>query len=259
MFTVYLQARHWGNSPSIQVQFLEKLAQTRRKTRQTWLSKIFRNCTPIKCKHRFTYRYCTVREFDTLYTQTLFRYPDAYFHEKAQYLKKGNSATVIRTHLGDRELVIKRFNRKNWIKRLKRYFTPSKAARAWKMSHAMETIGIATPKPLAFIEKRFGPIALDSYFISEYTPGERLDHLDSLSDCAQALNNMMDALDSAMCAHGDLKASNMLWDGEKLYLLDTDAAKFYKSRQKFKSAHDADWKRLLKNWDSPFRPGGKNG
>lgn len=256
-FSFYLLGRQWADSPLLQLQLVQAITQRRIRARKTWLSKIFRNCTPIKCKQRFFYRYCTRRDFDTLYTQTLFNYPEAYFHDKANFLKQGHSATVVRTHIGDHDLVIKRFNRKNWIKRFKRYLTPSKAARAWKMSHAMESIGIATPKPLAFIEKRFGPICLDSYYICEYTPGERLDRLDTLDDCSEAINQMMDALDSAMCAHGDLKASNMLWDGETLYLLDTDGAKFYKSRRKFQAAHEADWKRLLRNWNTPFPIGGK--
>lgn len=258
LLPAYVQARLWEDDPLLQAVLFSQIDALRVKGRNAWLKKIFRDCTPIKTKTRFTFRYCTHRDFDTLYTQTLFNYPEAYFHPKANFLKQGNSATVVRTTLGDHDLVIKRFNRKNWIKRLKRFFTPSKAARAWKMSHAMESIGIATPKPLAFIEKRFGPFCLDSYFISEFTPGERLDKINSLSDCSVALNELMDALDLARCQHGDLKASNLIWDGKTLYLLDTDAAKFYKTRRAFQPAHDADWERLLRNWEHKIVRGDDN-
>jgi heptose I phosphotransferase len=248
LFAIYLQAKQWTDLIRLQALLKYKIAAARIKARNAWLKKIFRDCTQIKTKSRFTYRYCTRRDFDSLYTQTLFNYPEAYFHEGANFLNQGNSATVIRTHMGEYDVVIKRFNRKNWIKRIKRYFTQSKAARAWKMAHAMETIGIATPKPLAMIEKRFGFFGLDSYFISEYVAGERLDHLDTLADCSESLNILMDALDTAMCEHGDLKASNLLWDGKILYLLDTDSARFYSNRRVFQPAHEADWNRLLRNW-----------
>lgn len=240
---------HYSNEADLKDRLPTMIEARRIQGRETWLKKIFRNCSAVRCKTRLTHRMCVARDFDSLATQTLLAYPEAYFHHDAHYLKKGNSATVIRETLGGQDIVIKRFNRKNgWI-RLKRYVTPSKAARAWKMAHAMESIGIVTPRPLAFIEKRFGPFRLDSYYVCAFTPGERLDRLDSLEPCQTALDDMMAALNHAKCQHGDLKASNILWDGTQLILLDTDAAKLYKNSQKFKSAHAADRARLKRNWE----------
>lgn len=257
----YLTQRNWPNTTVVQNRFKHWVQKFRTKGRKRWLNKIFRNCTVIKSKHGFFKRYCINRDMVSLYTQTLCEYPEAYFHPKATFLKRGRSATVVRTQLGDDDLVIKRFNRKNIIKKLKRYVTTSKAARAWMMSHAMESIGIATPEPLAFIEKRFGIFRLQSYFVTAFTPGQRLDKFVETCDdekqlhaCADALMDLINALYASNCYHGDLKAQNFIWDGELLFILDTDAARFYENPKAFEKAHAQDWQRLLRNWEArhPF-------
>jgi heptose I phosphotransferase len=209
-----------------------------------------------RIKSRFFKRYCIVPDFDTLHAQTLCTHPDSYFHSSAIFLKQGDSSTVVLAKIGEQRVVIKRYNRKNILTRFKRYLGPSKASRTWKNSETIARLGIATARPLAFIEKRFGHLNLDSYFVCEYIDGRRLDDfvrsnpsVTEQSLCAEALVKMMFKLKTGMCQHGDLKSTNILWDGKEIFLLDTDAVKIYKNPVKFARAHASDWNRLLRNWD----------
>jgi heptose I phosphotransferase len=246
LFAVYGQARGWSDLPRKQTEFLRVLTKIRKKTLHAWLNKIFRNCSTIRIKPRFFQQIIIRRDFDTLHAQTLCAHPEAYFHGSAPYLKQGNSTTVVRATIGDREVVIKRYNRKNAVVRLKRYFSRSKAARAWKNAHTLESFGLMTPQPLAIIEKKLGPLHLDSYFVCAYLPMERLNL--AQQDYAAALVAMMQVLKASHCQHGDLKFSNLLWDGKQLVIVDLDALKVIGNSKRFAQAHEADWARLLRNW-----------
>jgi hypothetical protein len=54
-----------------------------------------------------------------------------------------------------RTLVIKRYNIKGFAHWLKRFWRPSRAWHSWREGNRLAFLGIATPKPLAVLEKRF--------------------------------------------------------------------------------------------------------
>lgn len=256
LFVRYAQQRDWPLDSVMNLRFWNEVNHQRRYRRRKWLEKIFRNCTAFKCKWRLTYRVCMKREFANLYSQSLIGHPSAYFNPQAQFLKQGNSATVVRAQLGTHDVVIKRYHIKNALVYVKRLLGESKATRAWRMSHAIQTLGIQTPEPLAMIEKRWVVFPQESYFVSRFVPGERLDYVierqsqGTYDEIAQALCTLMRALRLGQCYHGDLKASNLLWHEGQLFLLDCEAAHFISQPTAFHKAHERDWNRLLVNWPS---------
>ena len=168
-------------------------------------------------------------------------------------LKSGNTCTVARVAVSDGELVIKRYNLKNFSHAFFRLWRPSRAWHSWRAGHMLDFLGVPTPKPVAVVEERVGPLRRRAFLITEYCPGPNL--LQHLSpDCvpgaaeAGALRSVFHMLHHLRITHGDLKASNLLWCDGKLTLIDLDAMVRHTSDSAFKSAWRRDRARLMANW-----------
>lgn len=236
--------------------FVQRLQAMRARGLKKWLAKTCRNATDFYAKSRHHVRVYAKRAFANVYTQTLFRFPNAYFHEGADFLKKGRSNTVIRVTIGQQDVVIKRFNLKSLLHFLKGLVRGSKAKRAWQNTQLCRALGVATPEPLAMIEKRFAYIPLTSYLVTSYTPGIRLDYMsadmlthDVCEKMAQAIHDVFTLFASVHCYHGDLKASNWIWDGETMQLIDLDSLKHVDNKACFEKCHAKDKARFLANFD----------
>ena len=93
---------------------------------------------------------------------------------RATLLKDGNSATVVRTELAGRPVIIKRYNIKNAGHRLRRLFRETRASNAWRAAHLLQMAGIKTPAPLVLLEQRRGPLRGVAYLVSEDVGGEEM-------------------------------------------------------------------------------------
>lgn len=173
------------------------------------------------------------------------------------YLKKGGGSTVIKTGFNDKEIVIKRYNIKNSLHGLKRAFRRTRASRSWAMAHLLQIYGIDTPTPIAFFENRIGPIRRISYFICEFMSGPNLlDYFSGeniLSDEKKHIADqtiiLLEKLRKAGIHHGDMKATNLVVNDDKVYLFDLDGMSWYQSVARSKSHHKKDLKRFLRNWN----------
>ena len=171
---------------------------------------------------------------------------------RAAVLKDARSSLVVRRRItvGPHRLdvFIKQPRRKHFWKIIVDCFRPSRPMRAFKLGHALLTQRIATALPLVALERRFGPVLLDSILITEAVNYPRLhDFLNmylarppagdvSLSPkqqmaLAQAvlwrMGRLLQKLHDNRFAHRDLKANNMLvrWSpGElpEIVLVDLD-------------------------------------
>ena len=68
-------------------------------------------------------------------------------------------------------MVIKRFNSKNFWHKVTRTLRRSRAKQCWNNALRLQILHIATPEPLAIIEKRWGPLCLDAFYITRYIEG----------------------------------------------------------------------------------------
>lgn len=123
------------------------------------------------------------------------------------------------------------------------------------MSKLFEQAGISIPRPIAYIEKRFGPLRGKSYFINEYIEAENLftyitTHADPLDTTTteRKVVELFEALRTTGINHGDMKATNILVCDEKLLVLDLDAARKADDGSLFKRGYEKDRFRFLKNW-----------
>ncbi|MDR2188007.1 MAG: hypothetical protein LBE62_08145 [Azonexus sp.] len=168
-------------------------------------------------------------------------------------LKAGNTCTVAAVDIGDRTIVIKRYNLKHWRHALSRLWRPSRAWHSWRAAHRLEYYGIATPRPLALIEERCGPLRRRAFLITEHCPGPNLlTALDPGAAPPPAIQHALRHLFATLCrfhtTHGDLKATNLLWHDGKILLIDLDALTTHCSPSTFTRAWQRDRARLMRNW-----------
>lgn len=169
-------------------------------------------------------------------------------------LKDDATTTVVKTRLADGSWVlVKRYNVRSIGKALKRWFKPSRASKAWLAGVRFNELGILTPRPLAFYEKRRGCLKTESYLITDYLEGEELGRsfadfpLSKQQTVVQHLQLFMQTLRHLRTSHGDMKSSNFMWTAQGLYCLDLDGCRLWGNPKVHRRATMKDVKRFLKN------------
>ena len=169
--------------------------------------------------------------------------------------KTGGAATVARVELNGRPLVVKRYNIKSWLHWLKRFWRPSRAWHSWVEGNRLELLGIATPLPLAVLERRWCWLRGRAYLVTDYCGGEDLiarftPHVDGCPPEAElaALDRLFAALIRERISHGDFKGHNLFWDDGRWSLIDLDAMRQHAGQSGFARAYARDRARFLRNW-----------
>jgi predicted trehalose synthase len=223
--------------------------------KRDYLAKIFRTSTAVRFERRFDRVWACRRERSDPELDAFLCDPDTAM-ARGELLKDGNSATVVRTVLDGRAVVIKRYNIKGFGHWLRRFWRPSRAWVSWRNAHLLALVGIDTPAPVAMLERRAGPLRGRAYYVCDSVDAEEL--LDvavrrPLSDAQlNALRHLFACLRCAQLHHGDLKAKNILMSTERAWLIDLDALREVPSSGAFDRRHRKDVARFLRNWpDAP--------
>jgi tRNA A-37 threonylcarbamoyl transferase component Bud32 len=216
-----------------------------------YLDKSVRDCGQFKVERTFR-RFTAVVRLEAGRLAPGLRDPDSWM-TRSVTLKKGNTSTVARIALTDGEVVIKRYNIKSLAHAASRSWRPSRAWHSWIEGHRLQFLGIATPRPLALIEQRLGLLRGKAWLITEHCPGPNLlDHLTAEAPPPKAelaaIGRLFAQLAAARISHGDLKATNLLWHGGEVCLVDLDAMHQHGSDAAFARTWRRDRARLLRNW-----------
>jgi tRNA A-37 threonylcarbamoyl transferase component Bud32 len=254
-FQAYTAKRSWPSDSSLFNQLLKEIKFQRKNGSKKYLRKIFRECTSFVCHKSWnSYMVCD-RDFYHGEMKKLIVDPDSVI-DSSRLLKDGNSATVALAEVNGKLLVIKRYNIKNFIHALKRCARNTRAWSSWRNAHRLESLGIPTPKPIAFLERRWGPFRSTSYYISEYIDGTDLYRLIT-SDKSREINiealsisfgEMLKLLADANMSHGDFKAANFIVAGKKLYIIDIEGMRKHSCRWSLRRSLKRDCRRFMKNW-----------
>ncbi|KIQ00496.1 MULTISPECIES: lipopolysaccharide kinase InaA family protein [Pseudomonas] len=235
---------------------LKAVSKARATRMQAFMAKIERDCTAFRASSSAS-RLQVVRREDDALLAPLLADPDAAI-AAGQPLKLGGSSTVARVEQAGRQLVIKRYNIKGFGHWLRRFWRPSRAWHSWCEGNRLDFLGIATPKPLAVLERRTLWLRRQAYLITEHTPGVDIiarfapyqaDELPPEADL-QALESVFAALLRERISHGDFKGNNILWQAGRWALIDLDAMQHHDSASSFKAAYARDRARLLRNWSA---------
>lgn len=162
--------------------------------------------------------------------------------------KHDQTSTVVSARLGDQDRVIKRHNHQGLIHGLRRRFTTSRARRSFVLGLLLDRLGIATPKPLAYIETFFGQLPGDGYIICEKSAGETLHHLlmsgqldpARWSGVVAQTRELVTALHALGITHGDIKHTNLLLDGDRLEIIDLDSLRVHRCQWRFERRRQKD-------------------
>jgi tRNA A-37 threonylcarbamoyl transferase component Bud32 len=220
------------------------------------MDKALRSCTAFVAQ-RSLRRFAVIdRRDDGPQLRAWLETPDAPFEDlRAQWLKRGNSASVLRVELDGRARVIKRYNLKSVAHWLRRFWRPSRAWHSWRNAQRLCLWGVPTPRPVALLEHRFGWLRARAYYVCDWVAGEPLAQVLPAADplrrdlLLDRLCGLLADLARLGLSHGDLKATNLLVDQDnQLMLLDLDGLRRHRRRATFERALARDIARLRANW-----------
>jgi tRNA A-37 threonylcarbamoyl transferase component Bud32 len=251
----YCHYRSWPPSPALTRRIEKALMRCADWREKKFLQKTLRPCTAFIARKTWRRSMVCERARFSPALACLLDNPDAAM-AAGTVLKAGNSATVVKIDLAGRPLVVKRYNLKNRRHALGRALRPSRAAVAWCNANRLQFLGIATPRPLALLEERWGPLRRRAFFLSDYVAGkpiaevieENRENPEVLASCADQLRRLLQRLKQLRLSHSDLKASNLILAEGRLYLLDLDGMRKHRGTRGFQRAFRKDVRRLRENW-----------
>lgn len=181
---------------------------------------------------------------------------EAVFHlPNVRWLQNSSRASLIKHEVDGRLVVIKHYKLKNLDKRIRRAVTPSRAYRSWKGAQRLAAIGLATPRPWAMIENRFGPLRGRAWLINDYCPGQSIvdAYLEASASARKAIEReivkMFCLLRQHKISHRDTKGANFLWHDGRLWILDLDSIRYHRTALGAEQGSRRDRRRFLKNWE----------
>ncbi|AZD27291.1 lipopolysaccharide kinase InaA family protein [Pseudomonas chlororaphis] len=219
-----------------------------------FLDKVGRECTLFSVQ-RGPFALRAIRREEEAAMLPVLEQADALL-DRGHLYKTGGAASVGRVEVAGRTLVVKRYNIKGFAHWLKRFWRPSRAWHSWQEGNRLAFLGIATPKPLALLEKRFLWLRSRAYLVTEYLAGpdiiERFaPYIDSGAAPEaelQALDRLFAELIRERISHGDFKGHNLFWQEDRWALIDLDAMCQHHSLSSFAPAYARDRARFMRNW-----------
>lgn len=227
----------------------------RRRHWQTLKPTLFRDGDNLVC-HRTWGRFAMYqRALATPAFDDFIRDPDSFFYQ-GRMLKDGDSTTVMAITLDDTTYVVKRYNLRNVWYGIRRLFRPTRAWRCWASAHMLQTFGVATPAPVMMLERRWGPLRRQAYYMTALVEGP--DVLQFVGDepingarwqqTLARFGGLLHTMQAHRFVHGDMKATNFVATDEALVVLDLDATREIRSRRAFRRYFSRDTGRWLANW-----------
>lgn len=215
--------------------------------------KVFRTCTDVKVTRHF--RYFTAIANGFLVGETTLHHLDVLLANVSDNIKNGNTCTITKANIANQQVVVKRYNIKGVLHGLTRAFRKSRAAISWANAYRLGILNIATPKPLALVEERFGHLRGRAYFVSAYLEAPDVAQffaqahpVETKQAAAYEVASLFYRLNLLKISHGDCKASNIKIKDGKPVLLDLDAMQA--NPWFFDQKHVKDLRRFMRNWQN---------
>lgn len=241
----------------LMAQLESALPKVRRSRRRKYVRKSYRTCSEFIRSGGTGQLSISRRDAQGEILDRLLDDPDAFMRD-GEILKDGNTTTIVRVQAGDCDWVIKRYNIKSCWHILSRCFRPTRAWLSWGNAHRLKISGISTPRAVAMIEKRIGPLRSTGYYVCDFVDGPRAEvffHDDTLSvaikeRAAREFVLLFELFQKLGIRHGDCKAANFIPGNNTPWVLDLDAMSEHCLRSRFKKLYLEDRRRFLLNWQS---------
>ena len=174
--------------------------------------------------------------------------------EKLQF--KGVRHTV-RLSWQSQPLVLKHYVEPSRRHALKQLVLSSRAWKTWAFSQRLADFGVATPRPVACIENRWGALRRDSYLMYPYVEGKTLHHYfagEAKQSPAlherlwQQLNEVWQQLIELRASLEDTNVGNfIICPAGRLWLIDLDKSRFHTNPNTAAAHQERAWKKLLRS------------
>ncbi|HGM5550945.1 TPA: lipopolysaccharide kinase InaA family protein [Pseudomonas putida] len=232
----------------------KQIAKVRAWRLKDYLIKVGRECTLFSVQ-RGAFALRAIRREEEAAMLPVLDQADALLDQGHLY-KTGGAASVGKVEVAGRSLVIKRYNIKGFAHWLKRFWRPSRAWHSWREGNRLAFLGIATPKPLAVLEKRFLWLRSRAYLVTEFLPGpDIIERFAPYVESGAAPESELQALDQLFArliaeriSHGDFKGHNLFWQEDRWALIDLDSMCQHSSVGSFAAAYARDRARFMRNW-----------
>jgi len=232
----------------------KQIAKVRAWRLKDYLIKVGRECTLFSVQ-RGAFGLRAIRREEEAAMLPVLDQADALLDQGHLY-KTGGAASVGKVEVAGRTLVIKRYNIKGFAHWLKRFWRPSRAWLSWREGNRLAFLGIATPKPLAVLEKRFLWLRSRAYLVTEFLPGpDIIERFAPYVESGAAPESELQALDQLFArliaeriSHGDFKGHNLFWQEDRWALIDLDSMCQHSSVGSFAAAYARDRARFMRNW-----------
>jgi hypothetical protein len=184
-------------------------------------------------------RYCGRRDFGHAAACELIT---RHLSESEDPVIKKTPKSILTTHTrSGQTLCVKGYRFRGPVYALLNLFRKSRALKSWIAANGLIVRGLLTPQPLAMIEKRFGPILRENFYIcrwldapelNTYITGRQWSAPDK-KQFIRSLAHTIARLHAQGIYHGDLKSNNILvraqaasWD---FFFIDLDRVYFSRS------------------------------
>jgi len=165
-------------------------------------------------------RYCGRRDFGHAATAALIEDHLSRSGRQASVIKQSSKSTLTTHELPSGETVcVKGYRYRGALYALATLCFRSRALKSWSAANGLIVRGLLTPQPLAMIEKRFGPLVRESYYLCRWEDrGMELNLYITARQWPQAdkkkfivcLAHAIAELHARGVYHGDLKSNNIL-------------------------------------------------
>jgi len=230
---------------------------------QHYLKKIYRECTAFHVHSSMFGKLIINRHYQGAGLMKLLDDPGKVFDgDNVTMLKQGNSSTVGMVVVEDTEYVIKRYNVKSTLHRIKQMLRESRASRSWRNSHRLLLRGFQTAKPVAMMDCVKGKFNGVSLFVMENVPGANSADYFRLKDVdedrkravATRMLAMINELHNERIVHGDLKSTNFIIRDDEPVIVDLDAMRVNSTHDNIKKNISKDMQRFGENWINDPEP-----
>jgi len=223
--------------------------------RQKYYKKTKRACSEFECHRMQGRHWLACRDISQSLKEKLLSDPDQFF-EGRPLVKNGNTCSVVGVTDAGREYILKRYNQKPLFYRLTHLFLTPRALRSWSNGLVLRLFGVSTPRPVACLLHKSGPILNRGFLLIEKAAGVPLWDEDpsKMSDATQEIPSqfakLWGCLDTIDATHGDMKASNFMVDENGfISLIDLDSLVFHRSVRLKRRRQLKDLRRFMRNWD----------
>ena len=176
---------------------------------------------------------------------------------RGESLQAKGARKTVRLDWDSQPFVLKHYREPTRRHALKQLVLPSRASKTWNFTHRLVTAGVATPRPVACVENRWGLLRRDSFLMYPYIEGRTLrtciaedakqsptvrDHLwNQIHDLWQRLVELRVSL-------GDTNLGNFIVSpAGQIWLIDLDKSRFHRAPNAAAPYQERAWNQLLRS------------